>query len=497
MPLYVRDSIGGQYTCLNFISSRSSDSPIMELFKHQKEGIEFLKEKGTAILADEMGLGKTRQAIIAAGEKGADTTLVICPASLKINWEREIHMIYPEDEVVVLSGGDVEEARDALTLNTSWIVINYDILDKHKEWISEKVKVGDIETVILDEAHYMKDTKTIRTKASLEIVKDAKQVYLLTGTPVINRPIELFSLLRAVKHPLAWDKEKPLSTLRKEYGKRYCGAYFHRLGYSGRGFWDESGATRLPELREMTRSVFLRRTKAEVLDLPPKIVSVVPCALSADDQRAYDVAWDAYLEWVASHPEGKDLGNILTAQALIELGKLKQVCSLSKVSRITQDIENAVEQGQKVIVFSQYTGTINAMAEAMKKAKIEYVTLTGQDDADSRQEAVDSFQNDEECKVFIANIKAGGIGITLTAASIVMFADMDWSPEIHRQAEDRAHRIGQTGTVNIYYYIADGTIEEDIIDTLSAKQETIGVLTDGDTTIKPFMDRLLAKIKND
>ena len=112
-----------------------------------------------------------------------------------------------------------------------------------------------------------------------------------------------------------------------------------------------------------------------------------------------------------------------------------------------------------------------------------------------RQEAVDGFQNKDDIMVFVANIKAGGVGITLTAASQVIFADMDWSPEIHRQAEDRAHRIGQTGTVNVYYYVMEKTIEEDIVDVLTQKQETIGTLTGGDTTIKVFMDLLVERMK--
>lgn len=465
-----------------------------KLFPHQIEGIEFAKKKERCILAHEMGLGKSRIAIVATGESSDSTILVVCPASLKINWEREIHMVYPEDEVAVLTGGDTDIARGQLTMQTAWIVVNYDILDKHKEWLVEKAKVGDIGAMIMDEAHYIKDTKAIRTKAALAVAFHMKQVYCLTGTPVMNRPIELFALLRAVKHPLAYKDGESVSALRKAYGKRYCGAYFRQLGY-GRGFWDETGATRLPELREMVKSVFLRRLKNEVLDLPEKIVSIVPTTLDAEYQKKYDSAWDQYLAWLEAHPdEGKDIHNVMSAQALIELGKLKQVCSLAKVDRITADVENAIEQGSKVIIFSQYTKTIVELRNKMSGKKIRCVTLTGEDDQDQRQKAVDSFQQDGS-DVFIANIKAGGIGLTLTAASIVMFADMEWSPEIHRQAEDRAHRIGQTGTVNVYYYIAENTIEEDIIDILTAKQETIGTLTGGETTIKAFMDRLIERTK--
>lgn len=468
----------------------------MELFQHQKEGIIFLKEKGKAILADEMGLGKTRQAIIAAGDESDEAILVVCPASLKINWEREIHIVYPEDRVAVLQGGDVEEAM-AESDQAAWIVINYDILAKHQDWLAQWAQEGRIETGIFDEFHYAKDTKAIRTKASLTIAQYLKRIFGLTGTPVLNRPIEMFSMLRAIQHPLAWNPEKSLPKLRRDYSVRYCDGKLRIIFRRGGGvmrFWEEKGATRLPELRELTREVFLRRTKEEVLDLPAKIVSVVDVQLTPEDQKEYDTAWEQYLDYVAANPLKKDLEGILNAQGLVELTKLKQVCSLSKVKRIVADIDNMVEQGTKVIVFSQYTETIRQIAAALREKKIGTVTLTGENDMQERQEAVDGFQKNDDIMAFVANIKAGGIGLTLTAASHVIFADMEWSPELHRQAEDRAHRIGQTGTVNVYYYVAEKTIEEDIIDILTSKQETIGALTGGETTIKPFMDRLLRRV---
>lgn len=464
----------------------------MELFKHQTEGIAFLKERKKAILADEMGLGKTRQAILAAGGESTETVLVVCPSSLKINWEREIHMVYPENTVLIVSGGKAPEAGPL----PAWIVINYDILGKHKEWLQEAVG-GMIETIIFDEAHYLKNTASIRTKAAMTIAADAQKVYCLTGTPVMNRPIELFSLLWLTGHPIARAPGRAPSALRRSFSERYCDGKMRVIFRRGGGtlrFWEESGATRLPELKELTKSVFLRRTKKEVLDLPEKIVSVVETELDAIDKNLYDRAWDDYMDYIAANPLKGDIDNIMNAQGLVELIKLKQVCSQAKIPRIIADIENAVEQGQKVIVFSQFTHTIEVLAMKLRALKIGNVTLTGADKMEDRQKSVDAFQNDDSTKVFISNIKAGGVGLTLTAASIVMFADMDWSPETHRQAEDRAHRIGQTGTVNIYYYVMSGTIEEDIVDILTKKQETIGVLTGGETTIKAFMDLIIKRV---
>lgn len=448
-----------------------------KLFPHQVVGIEFLKKKKRAILADSPGLGKTLQAIKAAGETSNATILVICPASLKINWEREIHMVYPEDIVTVVDSSPGWK----LFYTATWVVINYDILAKHPE-LAEETKLGRIETVILDEAHYIKNHTSIRSKEALAICENAKQVYCLTGTPVINKPIELYSLLQAVKHPLTQNTEKSPSALRAQYSKRYCDGHLeviHRRGGGVLRFWDESGANRLPELKALTTDAILRRTKDEVLDLPEKIISVVECEMDAEHQKSYDSAWEEYLEFIAKNPLKKDFDNILDARSLVELIKLKQVCSKAKIKRIVDDIENMVEQGEKVIVFTQFTGTVDTLMAILAKKKIGAVRLTGQNDTEERQKAVDEFQNKENIKVFVANIKAGGVGITLTAANHVIFADMDWSPAIHEQCEDRCHRIGTTGTVNVYYYIISGTIEEDILEVLNTKRDIIKQLIDG------------------
>lgn len=477
------------------------------LFKHQIEGIEFLKKTKKAILAHEMGLGKTKMAIMAAGEISDEGILVICPASLKINWQREIAMVYQEDITAIISTTEIIKNVDI----PAWFIINYDIIEKKKEFILDLIDRGIIGTVILDEAHYIKGKDATRSKATLEITKKAKRVYCLTGTPLMNRPAELFNLLKAIDHPLG--------KARATFVKRYCGGelkimvkdltsgkmFFtsYRQSFAFRSqkkqyrvymFTDETGATRLPELHKFTEDVILRRTKKEVLDLPEKIISVQICEFDKKNQELYDSAWDRYIEWVANNPQGKNLENILNAQQLVEIGKLKQVCSLSKIRIIKESVINAVEQGEKVLIFSQYTATIDVLYQELKE--IGVVTLTGQDDMDQRQRAVDSFQLNPLTKVMIANIKAGGVGLNLTEASIVMFADMEWSPEIHHQAEDRAHRIGTEGTVNVYYYIVKDTIEEDIADMLVNKESIIGSVIEGTKYKGSPMKNILDKLSN-
>ena len=471
----------------------------MKLFEHQKTGIEFLKKTKKCILADEMGLGKTRQAVISASEESKKGIMVVCPASLKVNWEREILEVYPEEKTQI-----IDSTTKNIDEEKSWYIINYDILKKFKEEIETMIDFNRIDTIILDEAHYIKG-KSMRAKLVIEMCqrKEIERVYALTGTPIMNRPIELFNILKAIEHPLG---EK-----RSFYSKRYCGAHL-RVLKNGIRFMDEKGATNLGELRSLIKRSILRRKK-EVLDLPNKIISVMESPMDRDWRIEYENAWDNYLLFLAEFPTPeKDIDNIMMARQLVELQKLKQVCSYSKVDRIVADISNAIDQGEKIIVFTQYTKTLEQISDGVNKLKIkkdgksvkvECVTLSGKDKMEARQESVDKFQQDENTKVFVLNIKAGGIGLTLTAGSIVMFADMDWSPEVHSQAEDRAHRIGQNRMVNVYYYMVQGTIEEDIIGLLTEKKKIIDEILDGKkdritktSVTEEFLRRMSQRVTN-
>ena len=496
------------------------------LFDHQIAGIEFLVSRKKAILADEMGLGKTRTAIIAAKEEKAKT-IIVCPASLKINWKREIQSVYPDDVVDV-----VDSKSNEISYRSDWVIINYDIVEKWIPQIETLIEGGHLDTIILDEAHYIKG-KSQRATAIVGgfispkggtrhklkgLANQMERVYLLTGTPLLNRPVELFNLLRAIKHPLSQN--------RTEFVKKYCGAFFivrvqdlatgkafmveQKRFYKYYGdrkkyrvlfrFLDESGATNLPELWATVRDSMLRRKKKDVIDLPEKIISVMDCELSDEWKKIYDHAWDSYIDFLRANQIDGDqskLDNVILARHLVEITKLKQVCSQSKIPRIIQDVKNAVEQGQKVIIFSQYTDTIDRIMETLKTEEIKAVSLSGSDDMNERQISVDAFQNNDDVKAIVLNIKAGGVGINLTAGSIVMFADMDWSPEIHRQAEDRAHRIGQEGTVNVYYYVQGGTVEEDILAILAEKKGIADAVLEGqngDLKVESAQERFLSRM---
>lgn len=455
-------------------------------FKHQEEGITFLVKQPFSILADEPGLGKTYQAIVALGRSSDDLNVIVCPASMKLNWEQEIGMVYPEDKVEVISGKWSEIGKD-----TAWIIVNYDILDK---WVPHLRLVGF--SLVGDEAHYIKGNSK-RTKAFLELAKSAKRIHLLTGTPVMNRPIELYNLLKAIRHPLARTKT--------EFGKRYCdaqemcmiqvlasGKRFVRhasqswafrndkVHYEVRYYSDARGASNLGELKEKMSDVFLRRTKSEVLDLPPKIVTHIPFEMSEECAKRYDTAFDDYIAFLEANPvEGKNVDAVILAKHLVELQKLKQVCSESKIEAIVEAVEAANDSGEKVIVFSQYQATLDALRAHFRGS----VGIDGKMSEKARHGAILAFE-EGSAMVFVGNIKAAGVGINLTASSHVIFADLDWTPAVHEQAEDRAHRIGQTGTVNVRYYIAQNTIEEDIMEMLEQKRRVVGAVLSGSDEVE-------------
>lgn len=463
-----------------------------ELFEYQQQGVVFLTERKKAILADQPGLGKTIQAITAANNLGR-YTLVICPASLKTNWAREIIARDAEARIQIIgSGSKVEEYSDGDGSGGEWLIINYDLLAKYTR---EDLRIlVPYQTLILDEAHYIKETKTIRTKAALLIAELADNVFLLTGTPILNRPIELYPLLKAIGHPIAADWYS--------YAMKYCGAFKQSavrwVRVNGKPqrkafyFLNVGGATNLPELGEKIKSVYLRRTKKELKNLPEKISNEVIVSLSPAHIKKYNSAWSTYLAYLDSMKDEllEELGSqdefdvkmekVVSAKHLVELQKFRQITSEAKIERVVSDALRMIENEEKVIIFTVYTATLESLVAAFNKEKIKCVSLSGENDATERQQAVDQFQNDESVKAFIGNIKAAGVGLTLTAATQVLFVDCEWTPALNEQAEDRAHRVGQSEVVNIYYYLAENTIDEDVQVALEKKKALIASVLAGD-----------------
>ena len=412
---------------------------------HQKEAIEKLAGSKRFILADDMGLGKTTSTIIAALESGAKKVLIICPASLKINWSREIEN-YTDKSIYICEGKNFSSDHDFVIVNYDIIKNFHDIKDKETSQIIN----SKFDLVIIDEAHYIKNSQAQRTKLINHFVKNINRVWLLTGTPITSRPIDYYNLLSLVESPVAQNW--------MAYVIRFCEGYQFRAGQ--RKVWNVNGASNLDELRDRTSKQILRRLKTDVLDLPEKIINPVYLRLKS---REYENLMGEYFDWFRNN---KEESSSLTVQ-FSKLMKVRQVIAEEKVSQTIELAENILEQGKKVIIFSNFTEPLKRIHEHFGKMS---VYLDGSTTKPARQKAVDDFQDNDKVKVFCGNIKAAGVGITLTSAEVVIFNDLSFVPSDHSQAEDRAYRYGQKNSVLVYYPLFEKTIEGAIYDILIRKK---------------------------
>ena len=410
---------------------------------HQKLAIEKLVANERFILADDMGLGKTTSTVIASLESGSKKILVICPASLKINWYREIQN-YTDRSISIVEGKKWESA--------DFVIVNYDIIKNFHD--SENVENSVIvkenfDLVIIDEAHYIQNKKAARTQLCNDVANKIGKVWLLTGTPLTSRPINYFNLLELVDSPVAQNW--------MAYVRRYCDGFQFRAG--NRKIWNVNGSSNLEELRDRTQHTILRRLKEEILDLPDKIITPIYLDLKSD---TYKGLMGEYFDWYRNNEESKSL-----ALQFSKLMKVRQIISQEKIKNTIEIANSSIDQEKKVIIFTNFTDTLNQFVDYFKK---DCVYLDGSCSKNQRQEAVDRFQNDDKVKVFVGNLKAAGVGITLTAAEVVIMNDLSFVPSDHSQAEDRAYRIGQNKGVSIYYPIFENTIEGKIYDILSRKK---------------------------
>ncbi len=415
---------------------------------HQKEAVEKLAGSRRFILADDMGLGKTTATIIAALETGAKKILIICPASLKINWQREIEN-YTDRPVYIAEGKKFSTESD-------FVIVNYDILknfhDMEKKGTS-LLNQSEFELVILDEAHMISNPQAQRTKIINHFVKDIKRVWLLTGTPMTSRPMNYYNLLNIIESPVAQNW--------MAYAIRYCQGYQFMAGK--RKVWNVTGASNLEELRDRTSKQILRRLKEDVLDLPDKIISPVYLRLKS---KEYEELMGEYYDWFDNK---KDESSSLTVQ-FSKLMKVRKVIANEKTKQTIEFAENIIEQGKKVIIFTNFTDTLQTIYQHFGK---QAVYLDGSCSKPHRQNAVDEFQENDKIKVFVGNLKAAGVGLTLTAAEVVIMNDLSFVPAEHAQAEDRAYRYGQKSNVLVYYPLYENTIEGAVYDILNRKKEII------------------------
>lgn len=421
-----------------------------ELYPYQKVGVEFLiASEGRAIVSDPPGLGKSLQALAYIAHQNFSRSLIVAPASVKSSWVKEVKKWTKMSYVEIDSKTDLSKIPADVQL---WI-INYDILKKHLDTLLKT----RFDVVVADECHMVKSRTAMRTKALMAISKHVSHVVLLSGTPLLSRPIEMYTLLNMVD-PKTWNNWY-------DFTRRYCGGHQGRFGY------EVSGATNTEELHERIKRHFIRRQKKDVLtQLPPKVRVDVPVELEPSIRQQYDSAENDLVEYLLKY-KGKqpaEVAKVIAAEQLAKLNILRQLSALGKIPTAIDLIESTLEAGEKILVFSSFKEPLRQLQE---KYAAESVMITGETKVEERGEIVTRFQEDPNTKIFFGGIRSAGVGITLTAASNVLFLDYAWNPADMQQAEDRIHRPGQeAASVNIYQLHAENTIDEKLLKLLKHKQ---------------------------
>jgi SNF2 family DNA or RNA helicase len=343
------------------------------------------------------------------------------------------------DSIEIFERGSYDKSTKVSSKDTR--VYDLEISDNHNYFAN---------SILVSNCHYVQNSQAQRTKLINDFVKGVDRLWLLTGTPITSRPINYFNLLNLVDSPVAQNW--------MAYVIRYCEGYQFKAG--NRKVWNVMGASNLEELRDRTSRQVLRRLKTDVLDLPDKIITPVYLRLKS---KEYEELMGEYFEWYEKNP---DESSSLTVQ-FTKLTKVRQIIANEKIRSTIELVENILEQDKKVIVFTNFTDSLNKIYEHFGK---KAVYLDGSCSPAKRQNAVDEFQNNDKIKVFVGNLKAAGVGITLTSAEAVIMNDLSFVPSDHAQAEDRSYRYGQKSNVSVYYPIFENTIEGVIYDILNKKK---------------------------
>lgn len=450
------------------------------LFPYQFEGVSFLEnKKGRALIADEMGLGKTIQALAWLQLHPENRPAIItCPASVKLNWMQEALTWMNVPKVQIISGtktyikliGDIfiinfkilaNKQEGAFTMKGApWYLANgkRKMIDiSHTGWVDFLIDLNP-KVVIIDEIHFIKNNTAGRTRGIKRLCKNVPYIIGLSGTPIESRPLEIFNVIKLIDSsifPVEWT-----------FKHRYCGAKHNGFG------WDFKGSSNTKELYDiLTERVMIRRKKKDELkDLPDKLYSFVP--IEIDNRKEYKAAEDDFIHLISDDTEK------INHLAQIEI--LKQLAVKGKLKEMIKWIENFLESGEKLVVFGVHKFVIDAIMSHFGKNAVK---IDGSVNIKKRQEAINTFQTDKKIKLFVGNIKAAGVGITLTAASNVAFMEYPWTPSDISQSADRVHRIGQLFLVNIHFLMGINTIEEKIAKMLNEKQKVVNSVLDGKDTI--------------
>ena len=436
----------------------------MKPYQFQRECLaEMQQEKfnGRVLLNADMGLGKTPMSLwnLQKNFSRALPCIIICPASLKYQWKNEVKSVLGI-KAFVAEGRAPSKTKRVPKI----VIINYDILQYWLQWLKNKQP----QSIVIDECQFIANPSTHRTKAVKTLCFGMNNITALSGTPLMNRPIELFPILNILK-PITFSS-------RWSYGMKYCGGKRNQWG------WEFKGATNIEKLNKLLLDTcMVRRRKYEVLkDLPAKLRQVIPCKLSKSEYVEYNKANNDFLNWLGERdPEA--VVRAERAEAVVKLGYLLRLVADLKLKYVVQWVQDFLEStDRKLVVFANHRNVISNLNEQIKSKS---VVIDGSVPSAKRQEFVKRFQTDDRIRVFIGNIKAAGVGLNLTASSDTVFTEMAWRPSDHTQAEDRCHRIGQRDTVWAHYFVAENTIEEELCKIIQQKQEVISNILDGKSVL--------------
>ncbi|NXJ74007.1 ZRAB3 endonuclease, partial [Trogon melanurus] len=446
------------------------------LLPFQEKGILFaLQRNGRLLFLSfflfffQMGLGKTIQAIaISYYYKNEWPLLIVVPSSLRYPWVDEMEKWIPElspDDISI-----IQNKTDTGRISTSKVtILGYGLLTSDAQTLIDTLNRQNFKVVVVDESHYMKSRNATRSKILLPIVQKALRAILLTGTPALGRPEELFMQIEALfpRRFGTWS----------EYAKKYCNARVRFFGK--RTQWDCRGASNLEELHQLLSEIMIRRLKNDVLtQLPPKVRQRIPFDLpqaAAKNLNATFAEWEKLMRKLnsdASENHFSEVMNLVT--------RMYKETAIAKAGAVKDYIKMMLENDKlKFLVFAHHLSMLQACTEAVIENKVRYIRIDGSVPSAERIHLVNQFQKDPDTRVAILSIQAAGQGLTFTAATHVVFAELYWDPGHIKQAEDRAHRIGQCSSVNIHFLIAKGTMDTLMWAMLNRKAKVTGSTLNG------------------
>ena len=482
------------FSAINTVLSKFDKS----LYKHQEEAVKFLLSRKKALLADDQGLGKSLSATSASIIGGFKKILIICPASLKSTWKRELSTFIPENDIAIIKSNNWISDK-------KYTIINYDIIDLHHKIAKDKIieekhkydKYGNpkldqngnqiieikekwfksrkkdaklkalsesnlyqsnFDLVIIDECHKLSNNSSIRYEMIMDFLEKSniEDVYLLSGTPMTNKPINLFHVMSLIKHPVCENFEY--------FVKTYCDGKQIENKSTHRKIWLTGGSSNLDELMEKVKNSYLRRLKSDIPGMVNKTIHQRYYDLSDDEKFVYDKLWDDYEE------SQIQLGNDNLNKELTEGILLRQFVSNAMIKNTIELSNEFLEDDKKVFIACCFNEEISELKKYFGDKAVIYkggMSIKQKDDAEKR------FMTDPKTTVFIGNIIAAGVGLTLTSSHICIFNSYDWVPSSNWQMMDRVHRIGQKNDVEVYFQLFSNTISEHMWETIIRKELNI------------------------